>query len=286
MKRPFEVPAELYPFQDHWFERDGTHLHYVDHGEGPPVVMLHGNPTWSLLYRDVIGALDGVRCLAPDYPGFGMSEHPPGYGYTPPEHAEWIAAWLDHLALDPFVLVVQDWGGPIGLSVAIDRPDQVRGLVILNTWAWPPGWFMRSFSWLAGGPLGPLLHQRFNVFVNRILPSSMATRADKPPALWDAYRAPFPDPASRRGTYVFPRAIRQHDDWLAGIEAGLARLADKPVHLIIARKDPAFGGDSTLDHWKRLFPGAPVTDLPDANHYVQEDAPGEIAAAIRGVLDA
>src|SRR2546426_9493886 len=135
-----EVDSAEYPFADRWFERGGSALHYVDEGSGPPVLMLHGNPTWSFLYRNVIKQLGGaVRSIAPDYPGFGLSDHPPGYGYTPQEHAEWIHALIDDTGLKRFVLVLQDWGGPIGLSIAVERPEDVAGLVVLNTGAWAPG---------------------------------------------------------------------------------------------------------------------------------------------------
>lgn len=280
MERPFDVSADLYPFEDHWFERDGTAMHYVDHGDGPPVVMVHGNPTWSFLYRDIIKALGtGVRCLAPDYPGFGMSQHPPGYGYTPPEHAEWIGAWLDHLKLDPFVLVVQDWGGPIGLSVAVQRPEQIAGLVVMNTWAWRPTALFKVFSWVIGGPLGPFMHQRLNLFAKRMLPFYMTSK--KAPEVYEAYTKPFPDYASRRGTYVFPRALRQHDDWLASLWNDMAKLTEKPVELVWGDKDPSFGDAPFVAKWRRKFPDAEVTHCVDASHFVQEDAPGPVAAAIQ-----
>jgi haloalkane dehalogenase len=284
--RRFEVPTELYPFEDRWFERDGAAMHYVDEGEGPPVVMLHGNPTWSFLYRDVIKQLGTeVRSLAPDYPGFGLSDHPKGYGYTPPEHADWVGAWLRSLDLPPFVLVVQDWGGPIGLSLAVERPEQVAGLVILNTWAWPTNMGGLVFSLAMGGPVGKYLNLRHNFFADRIVRGGIASAASKPEAVFKAYTDPFPTPESRIGTYVFPRAIRNSTTWLESIEHRLARLRGKPVELVWAMKDRAFGNEATIARWLRHFPGAPVERLEDAAHYIQEDRPEAIAAAIRRVLE-
>src|SRR5262245_36169480 len=105
-ERPFAVDAAEYPFADRWLEEDGTQLHYLDEGSGPPVVLLHGNPTWSFLYRKVVRALAGFRCIAPDYPGFGFSRAPKDYGFTPPEHARWVRRLIDQLKLERFVLVV------------------------------------------------------------------------------------------------------------------------------------------------------------------------------------
>ena len=280
--RPFEVSKELYPFADHWFSltgRDGHAMHYVDEGpanpQSPPIVLLHGNPTWSFLYRDIIKALSkDHRCLAPDYPG---------YGYTPQEHAEWVAAWLAALEVKEYILVVQDWGGPIGLKVATDNPNAVAGLVILNTWAWPPNRFMRMFSWAIGGPIGKILNLRRNFFADKIVKSGIVRRDADTAEIFKAYTAPFPTPAKRMGTYVFPRAIRQSDTWLQSIESNLERLQGKPKELVWAMQDIAFGKEEYIARWLQYFPGTPVTRLPQASHYLQEDEPQAIAEAVRRV---
>ena len=284
-KRPFEVSADLYPFESNWFERDGSAMHYVDVGEGTPVLMLHGNPTWSFLYRDVIRELaDTCRCIAPDYPGFGFSDHPPGYGYTPQEHADWVFALIGHLQLQDFVLVVQDWGGPIGMSIAVEHPERILGLQICNTWAWPAPLKGRIFSWLVGGPLSRNLHLKKNFFARKILPSGIYRKDRKTPEILRAYTDPFPDEASRMGTYVFPWAIRNSVTWLAAIENRLYRLRDKPVEIVWATRDPAFGRED-LDHWRRHFPHGQVSRLAEASHYLQEDAPGEVAEGIKRLLE-
>jgi len=135
MKVDFTPSVELYPFQPHWFETNGIRMHYVDEGEGTPIIMCHGNPTWSFLYRKLIIRLrDRFRCVAVDYPGFGLSDHPQDYGYTPAEHAAVLGKLVDELGLDGFIVMGQDWGGPIGISVALERADRVAGLVFMNTW--------------------------------------------------------------------------------------------------------------------------------------------------------
>ena len=170
------------------------------------------------------------------------------------------------------------------MKVATDRPDRVAGLVVMNTWAWRPALQFHVFSWVIGGPLGWLAHQGLNVFAKRIVPASITSAKDKPQAVFDAYTAPFPTWASRRGTYVFPRAIRQSGAWLAAIETKLAGLRGKPAELVFAMRDPAFGDEGVISKWLRLLgEDTPVTRLATANHYLQEDEPDAIAAAIRRV---
>lgn len=286
-QRPFSVSSSEYPFESHWFERHGTFMHHLDEGEGLPVLMLHGNPTWSFLYRKVVKQLEGsCRSIALDYPGFGFSGHPPNYGYTPQEHAEWVSALIDHLALDRFVLVVHDWGGPIGMSIAVDRPDDVAGLVICNTWSWPPDRVLtRIFSAIFGGPVGKYLILQHNFFARWLMPASFTRPELRAPDVLNAYTDPFPTPASRMGTYVFPCAINHSDEWLASIESRLHLLAGKPVALVWAMKDLAFGNEETIARWHRHFPHASVDRIPDAGHYVPEERPDRVVAGIQGVLE-
>ncbi len=285
-ERPFTVSAADYPFRDRWFERCGAAVHYVDEGNGTPVLLLHGNPTWSYLYRHVIKELSGAcRCIAPDYPGFGFSEHPADYGYTPKEHAECVTDLVDHLGLDGIVLVVQDWGGSIGLSVAVDRPESIAGLVILNTWCWPPDWHLWSFSFAMGGPLGRYLQLRRNFFARRMVPWGIAREDRKTPEILKAYTDPFPTPQSRIGTFVFPRAIRKSAAWLRSIESKLPCLREKPVEMVWAMQDPAFGKEKYIRRWQGYFPEASVDRVQDASHYLQEDCPDRVAASVRRILD-
>lgn len=286
-QRRFPVSIAEYPFKDHWLQQDGTAMHYLDEGGGPPVLLLHGNPTWSFLYRKVIRGLRGLcRAVAPDYPGFGLSDHPPGYGYTPREHAERVEALVDHLGLEDYVLVVHDWGGPIGMALANRQPERLAGLVILNSWCWPAMANAWLFSLIMGGwPLGYLLQTRCNFFVRTLVPWGIKGLEGRLPEVLAAYTAPFPTPASRRGTYVFPRSIRKARPWLEELEAGLDRLRSKPVELVWAMDDPAFGSERYIRRWLRHFPGAAVDRVADAGHYLPEDRPDRVVAAIRRVLD-
>src|SRR3954464_8168876 len=187
MSRPGWVPNELYPFESKFAEIGGARVHYVDEGSGSPLLLLHGNPTWSFLYRDLIrGLSDRFRCIAPDYPGFGFSEAPSGYGYRPVEHAKVIEQLILQLDLNDVTIMVQDWGGPIGFAAATRHPDRFAGFVIGNTWAWPKSDFgTQVFSRLLGSPIGGFMILRRNFFVERIIPSGVRRR-ELPAAVMDA----------------------------------------------------------------------------------------------------
>src|SRR3954451_9029968 len=195
--RPAWVDSRLYPFEDRWVEANGARVHYVDEGSGPTLLMLHGNPTWSFLYRDVIkGLSDGHRCIALDYPGFGLSGAPPGYSFTAAEHAAVVERFVEALDLRDVTLMVQDWGGPIGFWVARRHPERFARFVIGNTWAWSLRDRLSAslFSRALGGRVGRRLILRRNLFVERILPGGVR-RGGLPREVMDHYRGPFPTPA-------------------------------------------------------------------------------------------
>jgi haloalkane dehalogenase len=280
--RPAWVPDELYPFESHYADVAGSRVHYIDEGSGPPLLLLHGNPTWSFLYRDIVkGLRDRYRCIAVDHPGFGLSSPAPGYGFTPAEHADVLEQLVLRLDLADLTMMVQDWGGPIGFAVATRHPERFAAFVIGNTWAWPkgdPG--TQVFSRLLGGPVGRRLILNRNLFVERLLPAGVRLRT-LPEAVMDAYRGPFPTPGSRRPTAVFPREILASRPFLADIERRLAQLSDRPALIVWPTKDVAFG-DRERERWEELFPDHRTVLLEGAGHYIQEDAPDEIVTAIQG----
>ncbi len=285
MQVDFKPDATLFPFESRWFEAAGPRIHYIDEGKGRPVVMFHGNPTWSFLYRKVINELKGqFRCIAMDYPGFGLSERPAGYGYTSAEHAQLIGKLVDHLELDGFIVVGQDWGGPIGMTVALERANRVAGMVFANTWYWPAQGSLATFSVVMSSPPLQWLILYRNSFVNFIMPRSVATPMD--PKVFKTYQDAQPSPEARRGVAEFPRQIRRARPMLERLAITAPRaLADKPLELVWAMKDPAFGNPAVLARWQRDFPTANVTQIAGASHYIQEDAPEAVAAAITRVDD-
>jgi haloalkane dehalogenase len=279
--RPAWVPGELYPFESHFADVARSRVHYIDEGDGPPLLLLHGNPTWSFLYRNIVtGLRDRFRCIAVDYPGFGLSAPAPGYGFTPAEHADIVEKLVLLLDLTGATMMVQDWGGPIGFAVATRHPTRFSAFVIGNTWAWPksdPG--TQAFSRFLGGAVGRRLVANRNVFIERILPGGVR-RVTLPEAVMNAYRGPFPTPASRRPIAVFPREILASRPFLADVERRLPGLSDRRALLVWPTKDVAFG-ERERRRWEALFPDHRTVLLEGAGHYIQEDAADEIVAAIR-----
>ncbi len=269
---------------------------FTDHGpggaasslSGPTVLLLHGNPTWAYLYRRVLAGLGrDVRCVAPDYPGFGRTDRPSWYGCRPREHAAVVVALLRRLELRRVIVVGHDWGGPIGLAVAAALRDRVEGVVLSNTWCWRPDLPLLLFS-LAMGGRGPgrWLQLRRNFFVRRVLPAGMRSASRRPESQLAPYRMPFPTPASRLGTWVFPRAIRTEAGWVEEVRRRALPLDGIPAELVWGMRDPALGREAVLARWRREIPGVGVDRVEDAAHYVPEDRPDRITAAARRVIRA
>jgi pimeloyl-ACP methyl ester carboxylesterase len=162
---PFPVPDQLFPVEHRFADLDGTRIHHVDEGAGEPLLFLPGNRTWSCLDRKIIVKLpDEFRCIALDFPGYGMSAVPLGYAFTPAEHSAVLERSIDELGLRNLTFIVQHWGGPIGLGLAARRPGLAERLIIGNTFAWPLRELrVRLFSAALGGPPGRLLTRLFNL---------------------------------------------------------------------------------------------------------------------------
>ncbi len=283
--RSFDVNPAEYPFESRWHDRAEGTMHYVDEGEGPAIVMCHGNPTWSYLYRHIIKAMRGdTRCIAHDLPGFGYSPIPDGhFGFTVQEHVQWLESLLfERLKLQHFVLVVQDWGGPIGLDIASRHPERIRGIVISSTWAWPVPPAIRLFSHAFGNPLLHEANLRFNLFPRWLMKATLGRNARTDSTL-SAYISPFPDRDSRAAMAALPCELRDADPWLAALERRLSTLRHIPVEFIFGARD-ILSRPRYRERWHRHFPNAVTHVDPQAGHYTQEDCPQHYVAALRRVL--
>ena len=280
-----------FPYEPRFVDAGEIRLHYVDEGppDAPPLLFVHGNPTWSYLWRRPIADLSarGHRCVAFDHMGFGRSDKPPQLSaYSLERHIENAIAVIDALDLSDVTLVGHDWGGPIGLGALLERRDRLRSVVLMNTWAWelpsflPP--FLREFRTEG---LGEILALGGNLFVESI-PGGMRRR-DADPLMMEAYRAPFPDYWSRAGTLAFQREIPLTErDRSAPLMASIhERLPDLtvPVLLVWGMRDPVFQ-PVFLEQWRELFPKAATVELDDASHFLVEDSPDEVTEAIEGFL--
>jgi haloalkane dehalogenase len=281
--RPAWVNSVLFPFESRFADVYGGRIHYIDEGEGPVFLGLHGNPTWSFLYRHIVNGLkDRFRCIALDYPGFGLSEAPPGYRYTVSEHSRIVEGFVTQLGLDGITLMVQDWGGPIGMSVAVRHPQRFRAFIIGNTWGWPirGDKTFERFSKVMGSEFpGGLLVKRLDLFTNVFVPGGIKrkklSKAEKA-----MYKGPHPTPQSRVPIHVLPREILAANELLTEVENGLPRVATRPALIVWGDRDQAFR-EAQRQRWEQIFPGHKTVILNGASHYIQEDAPEEIVLAIR-----
>jgi len=276
----FAVPRELFPVEHRFVDLDGARIHYVDEGAGETVLLLHGNPTWSFLYRKIItGLTDEFRCVALDYPGYGMSDPAPGYGFTPAEHSAVLERFVDELKLTDMTVMVQDWGGPVGLGLAGRRPELVRRFIIGNTFAWPqtdPG--VRVFSAALGGPPGRLLTRWFNLAPRVFFTRGFAQPV--PPEVMSMYLAPWRDPDRRAPAAIAPRQLVRAAPYLAEVEARLSKIADRPALIAWGLKDFAFR-DAARHRFEEAFPRHRTVTLAGASHFLQEDAGEQIAAEFK-----
>ena len=288
--------SPLYPYSGHFHKQaDGHRMHYLDEGgqDAQPVVMVHGNPTWSFYYRRLIEDLKSdFRCLVPDHVGMGLSDRPDDahYDYTLGQRVADLGHWLDAVEPErPVDLIVHDWGGAIGLSWAVRHIERVRRVVILNTWAFniPPEESLPRALRFARTALGSFLIQRFNAFSG--LATRMATADKLDGEVAHGLVAPYRNgPASRLATLRFVQDIPlspKDPAWavLAETEAALDELASRPVVIHWGGKDFVFN-DRVLDLWREKLPDKPIRYHADAGHYVLEDAYEEIVPAVRGWL--
>jgi pimeloyl-ACP methyl ester carboxylesterase len=275
--------AEAYPFQSRQFEVGGHTMHYIDEGGGPVILFVHGTPAWSFLYRAQIKALSSqFRCIAVDHIGFGLSDKPVDAPYTPEWHSQNLEKLVDHLQLRDFALVVHDFGGPIGLSMAIRRPEWVSKIVLLNTWLWETASnpaaqkvdrLIRSF-------LGRFLYLRMNASPKLLLKSAFADKKKLSKAIHRHYIKVFPDKNSRHGLLGLAYNLVGASDWYAAQWKQIDRISDKPFLVFWGMKDQFITPDY-LHVWQgKLRNVKQLVRAETAGHFVQEEAGEELTAAI------
>jgi haloalkane dehalogenase len=272
-----------YAFEPRYLQAGSLRMHYLDEGEGDPLLLLHGEPTWSFLYRKMIPILArGARCVAPDYFGFGRSDKPTEAGwYSYDRHVASIAHLVEALDLQRITLVLQDWGGPIGFRLAVEHPDRIARLVVLNTGigARAPG-----EAWL-----------RFQRFMRRVGTDIVAGQLVRltlvqpaPDEVIAGYDAPFPVPESRVGIVQFPELVATSADHPSGpamlrVRERLREL-DRPALVLFGDSDPIFSRRAA-ELMAELLPGAELDPpLEGAGHFLQEDRGEAVAERIAAWL--
>lgn len=287
------VVSEVFSFKSEVLDLDGLSLHYLDEGSGEPVLMLHGNPTWSFYYRHLVAELRSThRVVAPDHIGCGRSDKPgdDAYEYTLARRVADVGRLVDHLRLERLTLVVHDWGGMIGMAWAAEHPQLVARLVVMNTAAFPPpqGARIPLGIRLARIPgFGALLVRGLGAY-SRVANRRCVSRPMAPDVA-RAYLEPFDSWAHRIAVHRFVQDLPLREGHpsralLDATDRGLCRLGDIPMLLCWGMRDFVFG-EVWLDEWVRRFPRAEVHRLADAAHYVLEDAREAIVPLVRQFLE-
>jgi cis-3-alkyl-4-acyloxetan-2-one decarboxylase len=287
---PEDVRA-LYPWPGEHLPVGGGRMHYLDVGpkDGPPVIFLHGNPTWSFYWRDLIrGLSDKYRCVAPDHIGHGLSDKPEDWSYRLADHIANAVALFDHLDLRDATVVVHDWGGAIGTGLTLARPDRVKRLVIFNTAAFqgPVPASIRMCRWPV---VGGLLVRGANGFLRGALVRGTKRRDRFRGPVGAAFTLPYHGWKNRVGHHKFVLDIPIEADHpsratIAGMESRLQELRGRPTMILWGMQDfcftPAF-----LQRWRQELPDAEVHEFPAAGHWVVEDESERVVPLVREFLD-
>ncbi len=287
-----DKPRELYPFESHYLEIGGLKLHYLDEGRGEPVVMVHGNPTWSFYYRNLVATLsDGYRAIAPDHIGCGLSDKPGDdrYDYSLEQRVKDLETLVEHLNLtEPITMVLHDWGGMIGMAYAVRHPELIKRFIILNTAAFhmPSTKRFPWQLWLARTPLGVFLIRGFNAFA--VAATYLCVYQPMPRDVRRAYTMPYNSWTNRIAIARFVQDIplRQGDrnyELATRVQDNLGQFADTPMLICWGMRDFVFDRHF-LRQWECYFPNAEIHRFQNAGHYVLEDAPEEIVSLTRDFL--
>ena len=259
-------------------------MHYIDQGSGDPIVLVHGTPTNSYEFRHLIEALSAThRCIAPDHLGFGKSDRPADFAYTPEAHAAALGEFIEKLHLDRFSLVVHDFGGPIGLPLALDAASRVDRVVLINTWAWPlngDAKMARGAQFIAGWT-GRMLYKYANASLRLIMPSAYGDRRKLTKQIHRQYLDVFRDRTARvQVLHALAKALLDSRAHYQSLLDRIGQLRNKPVLILWGMKDGAFQ-PYHLDRWQQLLPEAEVVRIAEAGHWPHEEEPAQVIDAMR-----
>ena len=293
------IPADetfdgTFPFAPHFSEAAGFRMHYVDEGEGDPILLLHGEPTWSYLYRHFVPPLSrSHRVVAPDHMGFGKSETP-DRPYTLQAHADNVCALVEELDLQDVTLVVQDWGGPIGTVVAARLPERMRRFVAMNTVFGVDRsvredrltpWFELVADLERRGQLEAVLGNLRYLVGGIMVHLGLERRSALTDTWLRAYGAPFPTPEECRGAIAFPLEALHTERIRDTMTKALPKLAELgasgvPAMMVEGMRDRAIWPHVAIAGFRATFPSATVHEVPTAGHFIQEDAPEVVVPLI------
>jgi haloalkane dehalogenase len=293
MVEPREISAD-FPFEPYYIEVLGSRMHYVDEGEGKPVLFLHGNPTSSYLWRNIIPHVSSShRCIAPDLIGMGKSDKP-DIEYRFLDHSKYLDGFIQGLGLEDLVLVIHDWGSALGFHYAMRRPDDIRGLAFMEAILAPlPSWDdwpeagRRIFQGFRTPDVGWDLIVNRNFFIERILPSSVTRQLSEEEM--DRYREPYLDPPSRKPLWRWPneipiegepadvtQVVNEYNQWLQETE----------LPKLLFHAHPGFLISGAMVEWcKGNLSNLKAVDIGEGIHFIQEDNPHLIGAELAAWIE-
>jgi len=280
------LDRDAYPFAQRTQQLADGRVHYLDEGEGEPVVFVHGTPSWSFEYRSLIRELRASRrCIAFDHLGFGLSERPTAFGYRPEDHARVFAEFVEALGLKRFTLVVHDFGGPIALPFAESHPERIARLVVLNSFMWPiddPK--LAQQARLVESRVGRLLYRYLNFSLRVLMPYAYGDKRRLTPRVHAQYLAPFRSRAARETVlWQLARSLLGSHAHYAKLWANRERLAAIPTLVLWGTRDRCFPTDY-LERWRQALPQAQVEAFSDAGHWPHEEQPELVLEALTRFL--
>ncbi len=270
-----------YPFSSNYFNINGQKLHYIDEGKGETLLFVHGTPSWSFDFRKIIKNLrQNYRCIAIDHIGFGLSDKPEHYDYATENHSKTLEKFVIEKKLNNITIIVQDFGGPIGLNFAIKYPHLVKNTIILNSWLWSstndPHFI--KFSKIIRSPLLPFLYRYLNFSPRFVLPT---TYGDNKPIkhILKHYTKPFADRTQRNGTLAFAKSLLNDQDWFQELWDSRQTISNKPALFIWGMKDPVII-PTYLEKFQSGFNNYTTVRLETCGHFPQEEQPEKVINAI------
>lgn len=282
---PVWLDRTEYPFTLRFLTlNDGT-IHYIDEGEGERIIlMVHGTPVWSFVYRHLIRELSPrYRCIALDHLGFGLSDKPAAADYSPQAHARRLGEFVQAIGINRCIVFAQDYGGPIALDFAMNNPDLASKIILSNTWLWLLPHLQRGGR-LFNNAVGKWLYLWYGFSVKFMIPNAFGNRKNLTPEIHNHYLAPLDTPEKRRATFALVQAFCHDAEWYQSLEKRSDCIRHKPTLMIWGLADRFVPASLFLPLWKTFWLDAEFVELPQVGHFVEEEAPDEVCRAISKFL--
>ncbi|MCW5920724.1 MAG: alpha/beta fold hydrolase [Saprospiraceae bacterium] len=280
---PNWLNRDLYPFASRFVEIDGYRIHYIDEGEGTPILFSHGTPEWSFGWRDLVRGLRGqYRCIALDHLGFGLSDKPADADYSVRAHAARLEKFIEKLQLPDFHIVANDFGLSISLAYAVNHPERAQRISIFNGWMWPLGSdsHYAKPAKIMRGWLGRILYKYFNFPVNIVMPAAFGNKRNLTKEVHRHYKMALPNAASRTAAYAFAHELLDAAPFWADLWQRRERISGKPFLVFWGMKD-TFVPTYELEKWEKALTNARIVRLKNAGHFAQEEEPEQMLTELK-----